>query len=200
MLEVTYELLPSDISQLFRYIRNHRHRIKPIVLYVVLSLYGLLGLTSAGFILFGPHRNGVPGSFGAGSLLELGCFFYLSYAWIIRPRFAERRAQRSPLVVGRRTMRVTTAGFSVQQALGEVTRFWPLIVDLIDDQDCLYFFLENNNALAVPKRAFTSAEVSRAFYETSRQLWQAGRNLATPNQSDVPDTWPPAPRAEDSRN
>ena len=201
MIEVTYELLPSDVSQLFRYIRHHRNQMRPVFLYAMLSIGILMCVASAGLILLGFYRNApnVPSSLGIGCLLEFCSVLYLSYSGIIRPQIVERQAQRNPQVVSRKTMRVSPTGVFVRHPLGEVTLHWPLIVDTVDDRDCYYFFLGRANALAVPKRAFNSPDAALAFYNTARQFWQSGKTLATPNQSDVPDVWPPAPRAGDSQ-
>ena len=158
-------------------------------------------VASAGLILLGFHRNTptVPSSLGLGCLLEFCSVLYLSYSGIIRPRIAERQAQRNPQVISRKTMRISPTGVFVRHPLGEATLHWPLIVDTVDDRDCYYFFLGRANALAVPKRAFSSPDVARAFYHTARQFWQSGKNLATPNQEVSPGVWPPAPHTGDSQ-
>lgn len=201
MLEVTYELLPSDVSQLFRYIRNHRSKMRPIFLYAILSIGILMCVASAGLILLGFHRNApnVSSSLGIGCLLEFCSVLYLSYSGIIRPHIAERQAQRNPQVISRKMMRISPTGVFVRHPLGEVTLHWPLIVDAVDGRDCYYFFLGRANALAVPKRAFNSPDAALAFYSTARQYWQSGKTLATPNQEATPGIWPPAPRARDSQ-
>lgn len=175
--------------------------MRPVFLYAILTIGILLCVVSASLILLGLHRNArnTPSSLGIGCLLEFVSVLYLSYGGIIRPRIAERQAQRNSQVISRKTMRISTTGVFVRHPLGEVTLHWPLIMDTVDDRDCYYFFLGRANALAVPKRAFSGPDAALAFYNTARQYWQSGKTLATPNQEASPGVWPPAPRAGDSQ-
>jgi len=197
-LEVTYELSESDISQLFRYIKNYRSHMRPVFVYAFIGVLGALLLAYTYFFLLHPSRS--QGGPDWPSLLSLFIVLaLLIYLTIVHPLLAQRRRQRDPQVVGRRTVRVSAIGINVKHSLGEAALHWPLFVDVVDDRDCYYFFMEKNNALVVPKRAFSSRSEANSFYETAKQSWHVAKNLTPPHQADQPATWPPAPRPTDAQ-
>ena len=192
-MEVTYELSKNDISQLFRYIRNRRSQIRPVYWHAIYLVSGGLLVGTILLQVIVPHSQPANDLFSSAFLL-VAIFFYLLYIGIIRPRIAECKAIQNPRVMSHRTILISNLGVYIKHSLGESILYWPSIVDIIDDKDCFYLFLENNNALTVPKRAFSNHIEAQEFYDIAWQNWQSAKNLAPPNQAIDPATWPPPPQ------
>ncbi len=197
-MEVTYELSRTDISQLFRYIRHHRSQMRPVFQFGYLFIISL----SVVGIVFSQNASNMPKNSAGDMLWAFGLvslLLYQTYNFIIRPVVVEWQAQRDPQMVSRKTMQVSPVGVFVRDALGDVTLSWPTIEAVIDDRDCFYFFLEKNNAYAVPKRAFNGSTKAYAFFDAASAYWREAKGIEPLPAPDVSGVWPPAPRAGDSQ-
>lgn len=160
-----------------------------------LALFGSAIVSSLAAINL--HR--IPSS----SLWELGSslsgFAAITYTNILRPLIIEWQAQRNTQMVSRKTMKIWSEGVSVHDSLDDIMLSWQQIVAIVDDRDCFYLFLEQNNAFAVPKRAFNSSTEACAFFNAALAYWRQAKGIVPPPALDVSGVWPPAPRVGDSQ-
>lgn len=209
-MEVTYQLTRSDTTKLFRYIRHHRSQMRPFFqcLWLIISLGCFavsVSVLISSFAAIIAHRN--PNVFNLLMFLYgLYVFTTLTYNNVLRPLVVEWQEQRSPQTVSRKTMRLSSEGVSVNDPFGNATVSWPQIAAVVDDQDCIYLFLEKkspflekNKAFAVPKRAFTTSTEAHTFFDAATACWRKAKGIVPPPASDVSGVWPPAPRAGHSQ-
>lgn len=190
-MHVTFELTPDDFWNLFLYYRRHRSPIRPVLMYSLSAIMGLVFLGGAWVVIE------LWLSYGRIQSTLLLCLPILLFcmARILPPRKGRviKIARQRPGLLCEHTIGISPEWFSEKTDVNETKVAWATIKSLEEDPEYLYVFVERLTAHAIPKRVFSSPHEVEAFLRTARRYWEAAKSgQAIP--TDDSDIWPPPPR------
>jgi len=190
-LEVTYELMPEDVWHYQLYYRRNKAVLRPVLVYLLLSLSVIVGLGGC-FVawLAWSHFGRIEWNIILPlAVMALGAFLVLPPT---KARTLKMHRQKQG-GFAQHTYRISPQWFSQTTPVSESKNAWTLLCSLEEDSDYLYYFQTRTIAFIIPKRAFTSHCEAQAFLNVSRRYWDAAK-MGTPVVAEETAVWPPAPR------
>jgi len=118
------------------------------------------------------------------------CVWLPFCGWSAR-RYQLKEAQKIRGFLGKQTLEISGEG--VRQITPYVNSLiqWANFTEIVESARHIFFFLDRNHALIIPRSAFTSSEEAKVFVEGA-QRYRAGLEVTDiASQSGI---WPPAPR------
>jgi len=182
-MQIDHQLSANDMADFQVYWWKKRSKIKPWMLIVLLAM--LVSLPQANLLPTHP----LVFLYSAGTPFAIIIVFAVWFT----PFAARLRARSVPGFLDQRSLRIDTTHIIEKTSISETKLEWKRIQALEETEKCLYFFINNQYGLLLPKRAFNSPSEMQAFLDKSRRYWMAAKSgQAIPIDSG--DTWPPPPR------
>jgi len=190
-LEIIYELVPEDVWQYNLYYRRHKATLRPVFLYALAALVGVVYLGAILIIVDSWLRYHQP---QWAMLLYLAAmpFFVSRFLPATKKRVVKLHSQRAGFfcehIVG-----ISPEWLSERTTVNDTKMAWTTIQAIEEDQNYFFLFISKSVAHIIPKRAFSSPHEAQVFLSDTRRYWDAAKTR-TPVIADNPAVWPPAPR------
>ncbi len=186
-----YEVTRRDLLRVAKFLRRRQvartHRSRParwalglIAVLLVILLLSSLALTLAHGGLGWTERVFANALLGwlIQALLVVGALYLVVYLSL--PRLTAWAGARRRDVLGPRKLRIDEQGVHVVTAHLTSTVVWSGIESIETDDEDLYLFLDRDQALVIPSRAFAAKSTRETFLEQCRQRQSGGAGAPRP--------------------
>ena len=78
----------------------------------------------------------------------------------------------TPGLLGEHTITIDSKGFREETLVNDSSTSWSGVVDITENQEYIFIFIEVHMAHVMPKRAFHVPDKTRVFFEAARTFWE----------------------------
>lgn len=179
-MKVEYTLTPEDTLAYFRYHAKQaparrRRRGPPGWLWLILLLLLTVLLVLTKLARPEPFSLSIlDWALAAAFLLWLVLYFF---GHRMAVNLAMRRARGNPRLFQRRTLEITEDALQLSDQSGANSTRWHAIPWIIENGEYAYFYLTDQLAIILPKRAFADTRQFEEFVDTARRYQEEARRF-----------------------
>ncbi len=182
-MQINYQLNADDMAAFQAYWWRNKSKIKPWMFIVLLTI--IVSVSQASLLPAHPLTF----------LWAAGIPFIIIFAfavWFV-PFAAKKRAKAVPGFLDQRSLSIEATHIVEKTSINETKLEWTRIEAVEESDKFLYFFINTQYALLLPKRAFSSPAEMQIFLDKSRRYWEVAKS-GQPFPAEDADIWPPPPR------